>query len=215
MAETRFYRHYKNKPYKYLGLVRHSETLEELVLYETLYENENGKIWARPKDMFFEKIIKDNQQIYRFEPIDFKYIETEDASKIITSHLKDIFFKSLGRFDEQKIKDFLVKPSRHYLQLALEGDLIVGFKFGYAHDNQTFYSRYGGVLPKYQGLGIASVLLESQHRWCREQGFKAIQTKAKNCFPKMISLNLKNGFEIVGTETADGHELKIIFEKKI
>jgi len=47
------YLHYKQKKYKVLGLARHSETLEELVLYECLYPNELGQIWVRPKSLFF------------------------------------------------------------------------------------------------------------------------------------------------------------------
>lgn len=54
-AGTHF-QHYKGGKYRFLGIVRHSETLEELVLYETLYENELGKLWVRPKKMFFEKL---------------------------------------------------------------------------------------------------------------------------------------------------------------
>ncbi len=50
------YQHYKGPKYKLLNIVRHSETLEELVLYETLYENELGKLWVRPKSMFFERV---------------------------------------------------------------------------------------------------------------------------------------------------------------
>ena len=40
----KLYHHYKNKPYTYLGLARHSETLEEMVIYETRYENDRGKV---------------------------------------------------------------------------------------------------------------------------------------------------------------------------
>ena len=47
------YKHYKGKTYKVLGTARHSETLEELVLYECLYENKLGKVWVRPIEMFF------------------------------------------------------------------------------------------------------------------------------------------------------------------
>ena len=47
-------RHYRGNEYKVLGVVIHSETLEELVLYKALY----GKrlLWVRPLDMFLEKI---------------------------------------------------------------------------------------------------------------------------------------------------------------
>lgn len=50
------YQHYKGQKYKLHDIVRHSETLEELVLYETLYENNLGKLWVRPKRMFFEHV---------------------------------------------------------------------------------------------------------------------------------------------------------------
>ena len=46
------YLHYKKKKYRVLGLVRHSETLEELVYYECLYDNPGGQFWVRPKELF-------------------------------------------------------------------------------------------------------------------------------------------------------------------
>jgi hypothetical protein len=61
-----FYRHYKNKPYKVHGVVRHSETLEELVLYEALYPNESGQMWVRPLEMFLSDVEVGGQQRARF-----------------------------------------------------------------------------------------------------------------------------------------------------
>lgn len=46
------YRHYKGKLYRVIDIVRHSETLEDMVLYECLYENNLGKLWVRPKELF-------------------------------------------------------------------------------------------------------------------------------------------------------------------
>ena len=51
-----YYNHYKNKPYRVIDIVRHSETLEELVMYEALYENKLGALWVRPKAMFLENL---------------------------------------------------------------------------------------------------------------------------------------------------------------
>ncbi len=51
------YEHYKGMRYRVHGVVRHSETLEELVLYETLYDNPRGKMWVRPKAMFLENVV--------------------------------------------------------------------------------------------------------------------------------------------------------------
>lgn len=60
------YRHYKNKMYRAIDVVRHSETLEELVLYEALYENQNGKLWVRPKAMFLEDVVVEGKKLPRF-----------------------------------------------------------------------------------------------------------------------------------------------------
>jgi hypothetical protein len=50
------YRHYKNQDYRVLSLGRHSETLEEMVIYECLYPCELGQIWTRPKALFLSDI---------------------------------------------------------------------------------------------------------------------------------------------------------------
>lgn len=63
------YRHYKGKFYEVLGTVRHSETLEELVLYKALYDSpEFGKdqFWVRPLKMFSENVIVDGKEVPRF-----------------------------------------------------------------------------------------------------------------------------------------------------
>lgn len=60
------YEHYKGMPYKVHGIVLHSETLEELVLYETLYDNPSGKMWVRPKKMFLESVVIDGKSVPRF-----------------------------------------------------------------------------------------------------------------------------------------------------
>ena len=62
------YKHYKGKLYEVIGLVHHSETLEEFVLYKALYETKFGSqsLWVRPKKMFQEKVIVGDQKIPRF-----------------------------------------------------------------------------------------------------------------------------------------------------
>jgi hypothetical protein len=59
------YRHYKGKEYELLGLARHSETLEELVVYRALY-GEHG-LWVRPKAMFLETVEVQGKRMPRFE----------------------------------------------------------------------------------------------------------------------------------------------------
>jgi hypothetical protein len=61
------YRHYKGGEYEVLGCVRHSETLEPLVLYRALY-GEQG-LWVRPHAMFFEALDVDGRLQPRFTPV--------------------------------------------------------------------------------------------------------------------------------------------------
>jgi len=64
------YLHYKNKYYEVIGVVRHSETCEELVLYKALFTCEqygDQQLWVRPRDMFFENITHNGQIVPRFK----------------------------------------------------------------------------------------------------------------------------------------------------
>ncbi len=61
------YQHFKGGMYKVHNLVRHSETLEWLVFYETLYENDLSKFWVRPYKMFVEDVQLEGKMIARFK----------------------------------------------------------------------------------------------------------------------------------------------------
>ncbi len=61
------YQHYKGPLYKVLEVVRNSETYELMVLYEALYENELGKLWVRPLNMFSETVNIDGKEVERFK----------------------------------------------------------------------------------------------------------------------------------------------------
>ncbi|MGZ5278695.1 MAG: DUF1653 domain-containing protein [Pseudobdellovibrionaceae bacterium] len=61
------YRHYKGKMYKVHQVVRHSETLEELVFYECLYDSPGGQWWVRPLAMFTGTVIVEGVEKPRFE----------------------------------------------------------------------------------------------------------------------------------------------------
>lgn len=64
------YKHYKGKFYRVIGVAKHSETLEDLVVYETLYENPLGKLWVRPAKMFVEDVEVNGGKIPRFKFIE-------------------------------------------------------------------------------------------------------------------------------------------------
>jgi hypothetical protein len=59
------YRHFKGNEYRVLYLAKHSETLEDLVVYQALY---GGRaIWVRPASMWNELIERDGITLRRFE----------------------------------------------------------------------------------------------------------------------------------------------------
>lgn len=62
------YRHFKGNEYEVIGIAKHSETLEEMVVYRALYEN--GGIWVRPASMWDETIERDGKTFKRFEFIE-------------------------------------------------------------------------------------------------------------------------------------------------
>ena len=68
LARTGRYRHYKGGEYEVLGVVRHSETLEPLVVYRPLY-NQTGW-WVRPHAMFFSDVEVDGALQPRFTRVD-------------------------------------------------------------------------------------------------------------------------------------------------
>ena len=63
------YKHFKTgNLYKVIGVGKDSETLEDLVFYEALYENNVSKLWARPLTKFMEELIApDGIKKKRFE----------------------------------------------------------------------------------------------------------------------------------------------------
>lgn len=65
------YQHYKGHFYEVIGTARHSETLEEMVVYRALYESEFGKnaLWVRPKEMFMESVQVDGKNVPRFNRV--------------------------------------------------------------------------------------------------------------------------------------------------
>ncbi len=58
------YRHFKGNEYEVVGIAKHSETLEEMVVYRALYGD--GGLWVRPASMWLEEIDRDGYKGPRF-----------------------------------------------------------------------------------------------------------------------------------------------------
>ncbi|MFJ8528141.1 GNAT family N-acetyltransferase [Bacillus sp. NPDC094106] len=110
-----------------------------------------------------------------------------------------------------KMKD---KPKLLF-NIALDGKKVVGFKIGYEFDKNKFYSWLGGVDTNYRNHGIASELMEQQHQYLKEHGYKIVQTKTMNRWRSMLILNIKNGFDVMDIYTDNKGLHKIILEKNL
>jgi GNAT superfamily N-acetyltransferase len=137
------------------------------------------------------------------------------SKEIVETRLADLIKRGFGEWDP---KWFYSKFDQHkdYLLLIANVDgKSVGFKLGYPIDENKYYSWLGTVVPESRRKGVAQALLQAQHKWCKKEGYKIIQTKSQNRFKKMIILNLKNGFDIIDIHGSDEGGMKIVMEKAL
>lgn len=80
MITPSIYEHYKGKRYKVFGVARHSETLEELVVYQALYDD--NKLWVRPLSMFEENVIINGESKPRFRFVEPTTNKTNSANSV-------------------------------------------------------------------------------------------------------------------------------------
>ncbi|WP_235827911.1 GNAT family N-acetyltransferase [Brevibacillus migulae] len=135
----------------------------------------------------------------------------EDAICNGVIRLQEKVFQSKAHsfFAELKNKDDML------ILVAMDGSEIVGYKIGYQRKPRHFYSWLGGVDPAYRRHGIGSTLMQMQHEWCQQRNYLTIRTHTKNQWRDMIILNLRHGFDIIGTWTDDHGEPKIMLEKRL
>ena len=118
-------------------------------------------------------------------------------------------------FDGAQLKREKLKRKNLIALVAVDGEQVAGFKFGYEHEDGAFYSWLGGVHPAFQRRGIAKVLMEHQHTLVKELGYKLIRTYSRNEKMAMLLLNLQSGFHIISTFIDDKGWHKIVLEKTI
>ncbi len=72
-----------------------------MVVYETLYDNPNGRLWVRPKKMFFENVEKDGKTVPRFASIKPVFKTKNQVGSDEIEKLKPLIERIFGRFDAE------------------------------------------------------------------------------------------------------------------
>lgn len=145
----------------------------------------------------------------RFEVIEG--IPTDEATLSGVLALNSKVFQSATA---DTLREQLPRRTSLLVVVAFEADAVIGYKIGYEQNNRQFHSWLGGVDPEYRGRGIATQLMRLQHEWCFSHGYNTIRTHTTNKWRSMLLLNIRNGFDVIGTVT-EGGKTKIILEKTL
>ena len=211
----KLYRHYKNKAYTYRGIARHRESLDELVVYETRYQNDLGRLWVRPRQMFEEDVLIEGKRQPRFAKISLSILPATSISEGDNLRINALAPLIFGQDFKKMLNSVLRLGAQGLLLKAQIEDELVGFRWGMVRGNNCFESLLQGVLPDYQGLGINKDMMAVEQSWCREQNFKKISMKVLNQNKAALMMGIKDGFEILGVEKTEAEPVQVILEKTL
>ena len=106
------YRHFKGNEYVVLGVARHSETLEDMVVYRQEY-GDHG-LWVRPKKMFLESVPHNGQEVPRFQYLGPAY---EDGREKI----KNLFHDILPQMPPELVQTLLTATNVRIERIVSQG----------------------------------------------------------------------------------------------
>lgn len=156
----------------------------------------------------------ENQDADR-DSYDIEYICVEGIPRDLFL-LQDLITLDSAFFGEKNADSYgeeLQDKSDLLFVIARAKGKVIGYKVGYRRKQGQFFSWFGGVSDAFRGRSVGSELMRIQHEWCKKKGYTSIQTYTKNKWKQMLMLNLRHGFDIIGSYTDGDHEAKIIFQK--
>ena len=138
------YKHKKGKLYKVLYIAKHSETLEDFVIYKALYDD--CKIWARPLSIFLDKgrfeLIDDNfNQKFKYDKFELcNYVIkiAKECNHDITAVQLDLIMQYLFIYFEKKYKILLFN--------AINLETLPGHSYPHYPDIYYEYCHWG-IMP--------------------------------------------------------------------
>ena len=144
---------------------------------------------------------------------EFSTLDSEECIQILAKLSDEIFGVNTGN---TRIRKRLEGKQSLIILIAFTAHdrIPVGFKIGYNDTETVYHSWLGGVLPAYRGQGIATALMEWQHKRIARLGYTIVETRTRNRYKSMLILNIKHGFAIVGTIISN-NDVKIILRKQL
>ena len=207
------YRHYKGKEYTVIGVARHSETEEELVVYRKEYRNHG--LWVRPKAMFVEMVEVEGKPVPRFEYIGQDVSEANSAMEAIilmgiqgagkSSFYKDRFADTHVRINLDMLK------TRHREKCLLDTCIATKQRFVVDNCNPARDDRRRYIEPaRAAGFKVVCYYLQSKVADCTERneqrtGKQVVPVKAILGAAGRLELpSLEEGFDKLYYVRTDG-----------
>ncbi|WP_235356957.1 GNAT family N-acetyltransferase [Bacillus alveayuensis] len=106
----------------------------------------------------------------------FQYrIYEERPLETITEQIRHLY-ETIFQTPAERMIEKMNKVERLFVLTAFKQDKVIAFKIGYESDSEEFYSWIGGVDSAYRKKGIGSTLMNMQHEWLKERGYKIVMT---------------------------------------
>ena len=139
--------------------------------------------------------------------------------KLVEGYM-ETYMEVLGDFVKDQIdRDFQIfadalKVKHNVLNCFTYVDgKLAGYKIGFEQRPKYFESWIGAVAEKHRRKGLATAMMQKQHDWAKNHGYRIIETITTGDNAPMLIANLKAGFEVVGTFLDRKKALKVTIQK--